>query len=112
MPFIKIQSNRSITKEEEVKIKSELGRAVTLIGKSEAWLMIRLEGNCSMYFKGSDEPCAISEVMLYGSADNRAYDALTSKITEILSDTLSVSPSRIYIKYDEISTWGYSGSNF
>ncbi len=112
MPFIRIQSSTPITRKEEVKIKSELGQAITLIRKSEAWLMVKVEDNCRMYFKGSDEPCAVSEVMLYGKADRSAYDALTAKITEIISDTLSISPSRIYVKYDEISTWGYSGSNF
>lgn len=112
MPFISTKTNVSISKEQETVLKTGFGKAVSLIGKSEAWLMLSFDDNCKMYFKGSDAPCAITEVKLYGRAGSSAYDALTANITKLISETLSVSPDRIYVKYEEVQYWGLSGSNF
>lgn len=112
MPFISTKVSTPITKEQEEFLKTEFGSAIRLIGKSEAWLMLSFEDNCRMYFKGSSEPCAMVEVKLYGRASDSAYNSLTSTLTELISSTLSISPSRIYVKYDEVSHWGLSGSNF
>ncbi len=112
MPFINTKVNTAITKEQELTLKTEFGKAISLIRKSEAWLMLNFEDNCRLYFRGEDSPAAIAEVKLYGRASASDYDALTAKLTEILSDTLGILPDRIYVKYDEIQTWGMNGSNF
>ena len=52
MPFINVKTNTTITNESELKIKSQLGEAIKLIGKSEAWLMINFEDKQKMYFRG------------------------------------------------------------
>lgn len=112
MPFISTKTNVNITKEQETVLKKEFGKAISLIGKSEAWLMLDFESGRRMYFKGDDSPCAIAEVKLYGSASPSAYNALTAKLTEILAAALSISPSRIYVKYEEVEYWGMGGYNF
>ncbi len=112
MPFIQTKVNTTITPAQEQTLKTGFGQAIRLIGKSEAWLMLSFEDKCRMYFKGSDEPCAMVEVKLYGRAGANAYDALTARLTELLADTLSISPGRIYVKYDEVEYWGMAGSNF
>ena len=112
MPFINTKVNTPITPAQEETLKTEFGKAIRLIGKSEAWLMLSFEENCHLYFKGTADPCAIMEVKLYGRADGGAYDALTARLTELLSKTLGISPGRIYVKYDEVSYWGLGGSNF
>ena len=59
MPFINVMTNSEI--KDKNALKSELGNAITAIpGKSEAWLMVKLEDKADMYFKGSDEPYALS----------------------------------------------------
>ena len=40
MPFINTKYSQDITPEQEEQIKSALGQAVTLIGKTESWLMV------------------------------------------------------------------------
>ena len=81
-------------------------------GKSEQWLMLAMEGDKKMYFAGSDEPLAMAEVSLYGSASGDCYNKLTGKITEILSDVLSIPANRIYVRYAETEYWGWNGENF
>ena len=112
MPFISTKTNAAITEEQEKTLKERFGKAISLIGKSEPWLMLNFEDNCKLWFKGSDAPAAIMEVSLYGKASSAAYDALTGRLTEILSSVLSVPSSRIYVKYSEIAYWGMGGSNF
>lgn len=111
MPFIEVKTNQTIN--DKSTLKSALGEAITAIpGKSEAWLMVELEGDKDMYFKGSDEPCAMFEIAIFGSAGNSAYDELTCRICDISEKLLGVSPDRTYVKYTEIDHWGYNNFNF
>lgn len=113
MPFINIKTNITVSGEKETAIKSELGKAITSIpGKSENWLMVGIEPEHIIYFKGDNSPAAMVEVSIYGHADSSACNALTEKICNILQEHLCVSPSRVYIKYSETPNWGWNGSNF
>ncbi|MBR1662716.1 MAG: hypothetical protein IJ696_00120 [Ruminococcus sp.] len=113
MPFINVKTNAQVDKEKELAVKSALGQAITAIpGKSEGWLMIDIEQGRNMYFKGTDEPCAMVSVSIYGSASSSAYDDLTGRIDDILSGTLGIDKSRIYTAYFPTSDWGWNGSNF
>jgi phenylpyruvate tautomerase PptA (4-oxalocrotonate tautomerase family) len=114
MPYINTQTNVNITKGKEIEIKKKLGKAIELIpGKSENWLMVSFEEQCSMYFKGeSDFGIAFVEVKLFGSADAGAYHKLTAAITKILEEELEITPDHVYVKYEEVSNWGWNGSNF
>lgn len=113
MPFINVRTNVAVPADRETAIKSALGQAVTAIpGKSEAWLMVGIEPEYTLYFKGTNEPAAMVEVSIYGSASSSSLNALTGKITDVLSKQLSVEPSRIYVKYAQTPDWGWNGSNF
>ncbi len=111
MPFIEVKTNQKIN--DKTLLKQELGQAITAIpGKSENWLMIEMEDNKDMYFKGSDEPCAMFEIAIFGNASDDAYEDLTQRICTISENLLAVSPDRTYVKYTEIDHWGYNNFNF
>lgn len=113
MPFINTKTTVEISAEKAESIKSKFGKAISLIGKSESWLMVNFEEKCRLYFKGDNsQDIAFVEVALFGKANDSQYDALTKELTDIISGELSVDPSRIYIKYEEVDHWGYSGFNF
>ena len=113
MPYILTKTTKNITPETEEKIKSQLGKAITLInGKTERWLMCEFSGGCRLWFAGTSDDCAYCEIKLFGAAQPEEYDALSKKVTEILENELGVPGERIYIKYEEISNWGYNGVNF
>ncbi len=113
MPFINVKTNASVSKEKETSIKTKLGQAITAIpGKSEGWLMVAVEPERTMYFKGTDEPCAMVQVSLYGNASSNALSTLTSHITGILLDDLGISTDRIYVSYMSTDNWGWNGNNF
>ncbi|MBR2079049.1 MAG: tautomerase family protein [Clostridia bacterium] len=113
MPFINTRTSAEISKEQEILLKEKMGKAISLIGKSESWLMLNFEDNCRLYFKGDNSKnMAIIEVALFGKANNSQYDALTEKLTEEISEVLKIDPSNVYIKYEEVEHWGYNGFNF
>ena len=114
MPFIDTKVTKKISKEDEKRLTKALGEAIELIpGKSEEWLMLNFTDGCRMAFRGSSESdMAMVEVKIFGRASSSAYDALTARITEILYEILAIPADKIYVKYEEVSTWGYAGINF
>ncbi len=113
MPFIQTKVNRPISQEQEKLLAREMGKAIELLGKSEEWLMLQFEDCCRLYFKGdSQKPLAFVNVKLLGRAGEENYQRLTGRITEVLSDVLSIPADGIYVEYDETGHWGWNGSNF
>lgn len=103
-----------ISKEEEEIVKAKLGKAIELIpGKSETWLMLGFEEECHLYFKGeASSKIAFVEVKIFGKASKGDYDKLTGAICDIYNEVLGIPMDKIYVKYEEVSNWGWNGSNF
>ena len=114
MPMISIKTNVAISEEQELTLKSELGKAISILsGKSEQWLMLSLEDKCRLYFKGDNsKPIAYVEVKVFGKIDYSQSNKLTAKIWEIFDNVLGIDASNVYIKYEEVDMWGWNGSNF
>ncbi|MEE1055646.1 MAG: phenylpyruvate tautomerase MIF-related protein [Acutalibacteraceae bacterium] len=113
MPYINTTTNIKITKEQELNIKSRYAKAVSIIGKSERYLMLGFNQDCSMYFSGKgDEPIAFVEVKFFGTSTAEKLNSLTAEICQIISDELNIDQSKIYVKYEETRYWGWNGSNF
>lgn len=114
MPFINSKINVPVSSEQEEQIKSMLGQAIKAIpGKSESWLMVGIEPEYTLYFKGDKStPTAFVEVSVFGSANPQAFSALTKEICDIFKAVLNISPDRVYVKYEATSNWGWNGANF
>lgn len=113
MPFINVKTNTVVSEEKEIALKSALGQAITAIpGKSESWLMVEIEPERKLYFKGSDAPAAMVEVSIFGSSDSASFNKLTNSVCSILNEELAIDPSRVYVKYEATRDWGWNGSNF
>ncbi len=95
-------------------LKERLGQAISIIpGKSESWLMLAIEGDIPMYFRGDDsQPTAFIEVKIYGNASSDTYGKMTKELTGIYGDILVVTPDHMYIRYFGSEDWGWNGSNF
>ncbi|MBQ7600168.1 MAG: hypothetical protein IJU57_05805 [Clostridia bacterium] len=114
MPYIDLKTNTEVTKSTENILKSELAAALesSFPGKTEKWLMVNIEGYCTMYFAGSDQKCAMVSIDILGSQPDSGYEKMTEKVCGIVSDQLKIDPDRIYVKYSEYEKWGWNGSNF
>ena len=113
MPFINTKYSGDITPEQEINIKTALGEAVSIIGKTESWLMVGFEPKCSLFFKGEkSEKIAFVEVSIYGNASKSAFEQLTAAICKILDENLGVPADSVYVKYSPTENWGWNGGNF
>ena len=114
MPFIDSKVSVKITDEQEKEIKSRLGQAISLIpGKSESWLMVGIEDDYHLYFRGDDsQPMAFIEVRIFGGPNKDAFSRMTAEITKIYNEVLGIAPDHMYIKYSATTDWGWNGSNF
>lgn len=112
MPYISVKTNKDISGLKE-ELKTQLGQAITAVpGKSEAWLMVEIQDKLDLYFKGSDAPCVMFDVSIFGSASDSAYDELTKILCSVSNDLLGISSDRTYVKYAEVDHWGYNSFNF
>lgn len=113
MPFIDSKITVSVTPEKKESIKSKLGQAVSVLGKSETYLMVGFEDNYDLYMAGNKlEKGAYVEVSLFGSASASAYDKMTGEICQILSEELGIPGDKVYVTYHGLNDWGWNGRNF
>lgn len=114
MPFISTKTNRPIPKDTARALKEAYASAIELLpGKTEKWLMLSFEGETEMAFHGDmDAPMAFLTVSLVGSAPREAYDAMTVRLCEIMETVLGIAPDMVYVKYEEVDTWGWNNINF
>ena len=95
MPYIQTRTNVNISEEKKVKIKEMFGEAISILRKSENWLMVEFV-----------------DVKIYGNGNSEIFNQMTNKVTEILNGELGILPENIYVSYLEYSNWGWNGSNF
>ena len=114
MPFVDTKINVKVSKEQEIALKSKLGEVIELIpGKSENWLMVGIQDDYHMYFRGDDsQPIAFVEVRCFGSPDKAAFRNMTARLSEIYGELFGVSPNHMYVKYSATMDWGWNGDNF
>ncbi len=113
MPFIDARFSTPVDEAKKEIIKKKLGEAITLIGKSEASLMVQVEGDCNLYFKGNkDADSAYFEVKLLGKSTKQNYEKLTVALCELAQSELGISGNRVYVKFEECEFWGYDSFMF
>lgn len=114
MPFIDSKVSVKISKEQEIELKSRLGKAIeTIPGKSESWLMTGFEDEYHLYFRGDDSvPCAFVEVKVFGGENKAAFSKMTGEVCNIFEEVLGIPQDHIYVKYEAVTNWGWNGSNF
>jgi len=113
MPYIETKTNVSVPKDKEKLLKAAFADCISIFpGKSERWLMLSFKPDAPMYFGGSDAPCAILQVQVFGKVSDRDCERATAAFTEKVSSILDIPADRIYVKYEECSKWGWNGSNF
>ncbi len=82
--------------------------AIENLGKTEDWLMVRIDGNETMYFKGDDRPLVFADVSVFGHPTDDQCEKMTASICKIFNEELGVSPDRVYVKYSGTDQWGWN----
>lgn len=108
MPYIGTTTNMTLTNAQKESVAKKYGKAIAQIpGKSESKLMVIIEDERYIYFKGAQVPgVAYVDVKLFGKAEKEAYDNLTDAISEVLHSELGIESTNIYVTYQEFANWG------
>lgn len=114
MPCIRTNTSTEINESQRKQLQHEFGQIISILpGKSEQWLMLQFNDNQKMCLAGDDSaPAAYVEVSILGKSDRSHFEKLTAKICDTLQSVLSIPSSRIYVKYEECTHWGWNGQNF
>lgn len=115
MPCIQIKTNVQVSNETAQTVKSQLGRIIThLPEKTEDWLMVTLEDQCRMWFRGeSAKPLAIVEVKVFGNKiDREGSEQMTQEVCALFQKELGVDPKDLYVRYLASPDWGWNNGNF
>ena len=113
MPLITAKFSTAVSPEKETELKTALGGAITLLGKSENYLMVEIEDNRRLYFGGKNtEPIALFNVALLHSAPRESYEKMTEKLCRIAKEIMDVDGDNVYVKFEETENWGYNSFMF
>ena len=111
MPCIIAKVNVPVSKEQETKIKSIVGKAIENVpGKNENYLLFGIEDNYRFYLRGNGEQkAAYIQADIFGNEDHIGFDRFGEGITVAFSNVLGIPPENIYIKFDDIKAWSVCG---
>lgn len=113
MPFIDSKVTVKMTEEKKEVIKSELGKAISIMGKGENFLMVGFEESYDLFLAGKKlEMGAFVSVRVYGQLNSGACDRMTGEICRIFEEQLGIPSANVYVAYQGIADWGWNGSNF
>ena len=113
MPMIEAKVTMKLPTEKREVLKAELGKAISIMGKPESYLMINLVDNQYLYFGGNKlDKGAYVEVKALGNIEAGQSDKMTAKVCEILNAQLGIPGDAVYVAYFGTSNWGWNGSNF
>ncbi len=107
MPFIDIKASCPISQEQELRLKTGLGEAISLIpGKNESHLMLAFADECRMWFAGSQEgPIVMVHTAIYGSAAPETVSRLGSQVVELCKEVLGA--KQVYFKLAQTTDWAW-----
>lgn len=113
MPFIDSKVTVKLTEEKKNSVKTRLGQAISILHKSETYLMVGFEDEYDLYMSGNRlEKGAYVSVSLFGNASSNDYEKMTSAICDILQDELGIPADHVYVTYHGVNDWGWNGRNF
>ena len=113
MPFIDSKVTMKMTPGQKEEIKTELGKLITTLNKTETYLMVGIEDSYDLWFGGNKlEKGAYVAVSLLGDAPKEKYEKLTGQICDLLARELDIPGNAVYVTYHPVSDWGWNGSNF
>ena len=113
MPFIDVKLSKKITDSEKEQLKSDLGKAVSIMHKPESYLMVGICDGYDLYFAGNKlSNGAFVSISVYGKANPADTRKMTETVCDILNKRFSVAGRDVYVTYTDVENWGWNGSNF
>ena len=114
MPYIeaKLTVNMDLGKREVLQ-RRLTEAAADALGKPKKFVMVGIEERTPLWMAGEKlTKGAYIAVRLAGDASKDAYNDLTRRICEILSEEFGIAPAAVYVTFHPVESWGWEGHLF
>ena len=110
MPYVKFTTTKKLTLHQEVALKETLGKLITLLpNKSEENLMMHIEDNQVMYFKGQEMECMKITIELYKQSELTHKKEFAEKLMKEVETITHIPVDKQYLSILEHENWGRNG---
>ena len=110
MPYIAINTAQSLSDSQKEKIKSELGRLMSIIPtKNEAGLLIDFSGGHTVFKAGAKVDGAFIDIRLFHKSEMEPKKQYVAEVFGLLSRELGLKKEHIYLNILELESWGSNG---
>lgn len=110
MPFITFTTTKTLTLNQEKALKSSAGKLISILpNKKEENLMIHIEDNQVMYFKGKEIDCMKIECQLFHEIDYAYKKEFVEKLMKEIEEITKIPVSQQYMSIEEYDHWGKNG---
>ena len=114
MPYLKIQTNQTVTPDQAQALINKASKLVASeLGKPESYVMVKVSADHTLIFGGSNEPAAYLQLKSLGLPENRTAE-YSEKLCAFIGKTLDINSNRIYIEFSspERHMWGWDKTTF
>jgi len=114
MPYLTIQTNKSIDAEKTLTLMSNASKMVAnLLSKPETYVAVAVPPAIPMMFAGSDAPLAYLELKSIGLPESSTPN-LSQSLCNLINKELEIPLNRIYIEFSNAPRhmWGWDGRTF
>ena len=104
MPYINVKTN--VTIDSADKLQQALGEAIRIIpGKTPERTMILIDDAQSIFFAGTDDPCAMVETQVNFGTDQSTTAEYAAKVIDLFAEELGIPENRIYVNVTQKDNW-------
>ena len=110
MPFMTFTTTKTLTLNQEKALKTCAGELISILpNKKEENLMIHIEDNQLMYFKGKEIDCMKIECQLFHEIDYSYKKEFVEKLMKEVENITGIPVSQQYMSILEYDHWGKNG---
>lgn len=110
MPFIRFTTTKTLTLHQEKELKRVAGELITLLpGKKEENLMLHIEDNQVMYFRGKEMDCMKIQCQLFHHIDVEYQQQFVRELSKEIERITHIPVSQQYLAIEEYDHWGKNG---
>lgn len=111
MPYLNISLSNKISEQQKNEIAAAAGSLIGLLpGKSETSLMIRIDSDTMMYFRGVAENCAYISLSLYQMSTYEKKGEFAKALVEAVGQIADIRSDNIFMTFSEFGNWVVGGA--
>lgn len=110
MPYITFTTTKTLTLNQEKALKESAGQLISILpNKKEENLMIHIEDNQVMYFRGQEMECMKISCQLFHTTDYQYKKKFAEKLLKEIERITKIPVEQQYLSIQEFENWGKNG---